>query len=85
MLHEWWINKLKDTPLARDHGAIEASFCNNSFMQQHNIISTYNNNVPQIWEKMKNDVFLPVRKKRNKDTWLISMHNGMVHFAKQRR
>ena len=39
VLREWWINKLKDTPLARDHGAVEASFCNNSFMQQHNIIS----------------------------------------------
>ena len=39
VLREWWINKLKDTPLARDHGAVEDSFCNNSFMQQHYIIS----------------------------------------------
>ena len=78
VLHEWWINKLKDTPLARDHGATEASFCNNSFMQQHNIISI------TIMSLKSGRKWRFYQKKRSKNTLLLSMHNCMVHFAKQR-
>ena len=78
VLREWWINKLKDTPLARDHGAVEASFCHNSFMQQHNIISI------TIMSLKSGRKWRFYQKKRSKNTLLLSMHNCMVHFAKQR-